>query len=154
NVAAVNSPFNTVVSGSLQALLEISREFERRGIQTAMLNSSHAFHSPMMNGIMDDFLRITRQIEYREPQLPIVSAVTGNFVTDGSMSTAEYWARQLLVPVKFSDSIRTLASTDYNVFLEVGPTPTLVTLGMETLEQTTSIYSWLYSLRRHSDEWQ
>ena len=152
-VAAINSPHDTVVSGLLQPLDQLSSEFELRGIRTRKLNVPYAFHSSLLDLVGDDFMRVARSIDYATPRLPIVSAVTGGFMSD-ALATPEYWARQLLMPVKFTDSMRTLAATDCSIFLEIGPHPTLTTLAQQTLGSGEGDRVWLYSLRRRADDWQ
>jgi acyl transferase domain-containing protein/acyl carrier protein len=151
-VAAVNSPLSTVVSGLLEPLSGLSNDLERRGIRAKNLKVAHAFHSSLLEALADDFMRVASGIEYAQPTLPIVSTITG-VVDDGTLSKPEYWARQLREPVRFMSSLNTLAETGCNVFVEIGPHPTLTTLAQQTLPSAEAGRVWLHSLRRRSDDW-
>ncbi|MEE8155552.1 MAG: SDR family NAD(P)-dependent oxidoreductase [Phycisphaerales bacterium] len=152
SIAAINSPSNIVLSGALEPLAEVQQELERRGFRCQSLNVAHAFHSPMMRAIEEDFKRIAGEIEFRDPTVPIFSTVTGDLAPAGSISTATYWARQLLLPVRFSDTVCRLSEAGIKVFLEIGPHPTLSALGQQTLANASSGHVWLHSLRRNADD--
>ncbi|ELS00023.1 type I polyketide synthase, partial [Gloeocapsa sp. PCC 73106] len=152
SVAAINGLENTVISGAKLAINDIIQILEKDGIKTQKLQVSHAFHSPLMEPILEDFESVAREINYAVPRLKIVSNLTGTIITD-KIATPEYWCRHLRQPVRFAEGIKTLTNCD--IFLEIGPKPTLLEMARSVLETTNeSSYSWLPSLRNNQSNWQ
>ncbi|ROP35695.1 acyl transferase domain-containing protein [Saccharothrix texasensis] len=119
DVAAVNGPSSVVLSGS-EAGVEavVSRLGDRR---TKRLVVSHAFHSPLMEPMLEEFRRIAEKVEYRAPGFPVVSTVTGAPAEDGDLTTADYWVRHARRAVRFHAAVEALVSRGVTRFLEVGP---------------------------------
>ncbi|MEU3688270.1 type I polyketide synthase [Streptomyces narbonensis] len=134
-VAAVNGPAAVVVSGDADAAEEIRAEWAGRGRRTRRLRVSHAFHSPHMDDVLDEFLRVTEDLTFEEPRIPVVSTVTGALVTSGELTSPAYWADQIRRPVRFLDAVRTLAAQDATVLVEIGPDAVLTALAEEVLAQ-------------------
>ncbi|MFF8835297.1 type I polyketide synthase [Streptomyces sp. NPDC015130] len=132
-VAAVNGPTAVVVSGDADAAEEIRAEWAGRGRRTRRLRVSHAFHSPHMDDVLDEFLRVAEDLTFEEPRIPVVSTVTGALVTSGELTSPAYWADQIRRPVRFLDAVRTLAAQDATVFVEIGPDAVLTALAEEAL---------------------
>jgi acyl transferase domain-containing protein/acyl carrier protein len=152
SLAALNGLENTVISGEKQAIHEIRQILEKQGIKTKKLLVSHAFHSPLMEPILDEFETVARQIHYSSPQLKIISNLTGNIATD-EIATPQYWCRHIRQSVRFADGINTLKDCD--IFLEIGAKPTLLGMGRTILESgNNKSYSWLPSLRTGQSDWQ
>lgn len=143
-IAGINSPENTVVSGHKDAIAEALGHFSAQGIETRQLNVSHAFHSPLMEPMLDDFLLVAAQINYTAPKIEVISNVTGELATD-EISTPEYWCRHIRLPVKFANSLETLKQKGCDLFLEIGAKPTLLGMGRECLPGKEN--SWVPSLR-------
>ena len=152
-IAAINHSANTVISGQKPAIEQVIRDFEQQGIKTTRLKVSHAFHSPLMQPMLKDFLEIAQSIRYSSPQIPLISNLTGEIATD-EIATPEYWCRHVCHPVKFAQSINTVAKEGCDIFLEIGPKPILSGMGSLVLasEQQTSNL-WLPSLR-FLEDWQ
>jgi acyl transferase domain-containing protein/NAD(P)-dependent dehydrogenase (short-subunit alcohol dehydrogenase family)/acyl carrier protein len=127
SIAAINGPENIVLSGKHEAIQACKADFEAQGIKTRQLKVSHAFHSPLMEPMIPNFERIAREITYSSPSLNLCSNLTAQLVTN-EITSPEYWCRHVRQPVRFSNSIETLFEQGYEVFLEIGPKPTL--LGM------------------------
>ncbi|MCA1568555.1 MAG: SDR family NAD(P)-dependent oxidoreductase [Acidobacteria bacterium] len=121
SIAALNGSERTVVSGPPAAVLELEAALSARGITSHRLATSHAFHSRMMEPVVEQFRDALRAITLRPPQLQYISNVTGTWITAADTTDPEYWVRHLLQPVRFYDGLRTLATVPRAVLLEVGP---------------------------------
>jgi acyl transferase domain-containing protein len=149
--AAFNSPQNTVISGEAQAVQAVCADLEAAGISTKKLQTSHAFHSPLMEPILAQFGEVAAQVTYAAPQLTIISNLTGCQLTKEEISP-DYWCRHLRCPVQFAQSLKTLHASGYEVFVEIGPKPTLLGMGRNCLSEQVGV--WLPSLRRGQEDWQ
>jgi acyl transferase domain-containing protein len=161
SLAAINGPENTVISGQRQAVKRVVDELHRQGIKTTTLKVSHAFHSPLMDPILDSFERVAREVRYSTPKIKIISNLTGQLVSQ-EITTAEYWVRHIRQPVRFADGVRTLQQQKMQLFLEIGPKPTLLGMarrcaevlnGEDNGEDKGSSVTWLPSLRQGRDDW-
>ncbi len=126
-LAAVNSPGNCVVSGPGEAVEAFAQELKKQEINYRPLHTSHAFHSAMMDPMLDQFEAKVNEIKLNEPQLPFISNVTGNWITVEDATDPRYWVRHLRCAVLFADGINELLNTDNKVFIEVGPGKVLST---------------------------
>ncbi|WP_217360034.1 acyltransferase domain-containing protein, partial [Anabaena sp. UHCC 0253] len=151
SIAAYNTPNSIVISGEKAAIREICNQLEQQNIKTKYLKVSHAFHSPLMSPMLAEFEKIAQQITYNQPKIPLISNLTGQ-KADATITTPKYWVSHISQPVKFADSINTLIELGYEVFLEIGPKPTLLGMGRQCLED--NIGTWLPSLRPGIEEWQ
>ncbi|MFI0255376.1 type I polyketide synthase [Streptomyces sp. NPDC017102] len=120
-VAAVNGPAAVVLSGDEAAVTEAAGIFAARGRKTRRLQVSHAFHSAHMDGMLEEFRRVARDLEFRAPRIPLVSTLTGDLVTAADLGSADYWVRHAREAVRFHDAVRTLDGQGVGTFLEVGP---------------------------------
>ncbi|MDA3647918.1 SDR family NAD(P)-dependent oxidoreductase [Saccharopolyspora indica] len=118
SIAAVNGPRSTVISGEEDAVLALADDLAAAGFTTRRLRVSHAFHSPLMDGMLDDFAKVAEGLTYHPPAAPIVSNLTGEPVES---TTAEYWVRHVRHAVRFADGIRWLADHGAGALLELGP---------------------------------
>ncbi|MFC3454335.1 SDR family NAD(P)-dependent oxidoreductase, partial [Amycolatopsis speibonae] len=125
NLAAVNGPTSVVISGEEHAVLAIAAEFAGRGHRTRRLRVSHAFHSPLMDPMLDEFTAALKDIRFEETEIPLVSTVTGEVLTEHS---AEYWAGQIRRPVRFHDAVLALRELGVTTVLEIGPDAALSTM--------------------------
>ncbi|GLZ29217.1 polyketide synthase [Lentzea sp. NBRC 105346] len=123
-IAGVNGPQATVVSGPEDAVLAVAAAFRR----TTRLNVSHAFHSPLMDGVLDEFHRVAQKLSFAAPTIPVVSNTTGDLATD-QIATPEYWVRHVRQGVRFHDGIKTLERLGVTTYVEVGPAAVLSALG-------------------------
>jgi acyl transferase domain-containing protein/acyl carrier protein len=115
--AAVNGPADVVVSGDEAACLELAAEWERRGRRVRRLPVSHAFHSPLMEPMLDAFAAHLRTVTFREPRL----AYETNLGPDHSWTDPGYWTEQIRRAVLFEPEVARLAAAGTSVFLEIGP---------------------------------
>jgi acyl transferase domain-containing protein/acyl carrier protein len=150
SIAAINGPQNVVISGAGSAIEAILENLAAEGIKAQKLKVSHAFHSPLMEPMLDSFKDVAASIHYNRPQLNIVSNVSGRMGGE-EMRTAGYWQQHVRAPVLFEAAIRTLNEQGYGLFLEIGPKPTLLSLGQRCLPEAKA--TWLPSLRTGREDW-
>ena len=149
SIAAVNAPRSIVLSGNGGAVEAIVKRLNERGVKTTALKVSHAFHSPMMDPILDEFRAEAATVNFKPPNKTLISNVTGKPWGDAQL-TAEYWVEQLRSAVRFSDGIAYAQSNKFQVFIEIGPKPTLLGLGRACLSTDYGI--WLPGLKPEA-EW-
>ena len=136
DLAAINGPSLCVVAGSREELAAFASKLEGDEIVTRELHTSHAFHSRMMDPVIDRFAACFEGIELREPSIPILSTVTNEWLTAKETTDPHYWARHLRETVRFHEAIvrRAEEATD-QIFLEVGPGQTLTGLARQSVNR-------------------
>lgn len=149
-VATINGPGETVVSGDGAAIATLVSALAAQGIEARPLEVSHAFHSPLLDPMLDAFEACAAGIAYGPIAIPLISNVTGKPFADGERPDAAYWRRHARQAVRFADSIATLADMDIGAIVEIGPHPTLLALIARALPDEP----WLKlpSLRRGRDD--
>ncbi|MFG2608511.1 type I polyketide synthase [Streptomyces sp. NPDC048514] len=125
-VAAVNGPDSVVLSGDEDAVVEV---VAGGGWKSSRLRVSHAFHSPRMVPMLEEFRRVAEGLEYREPRVGLVSNVTGEVVAGGLVCSAEYWVSHVREAVRFFDGLRALEACGVRRFVELGPAGVLSGMG-------------------------
>lgn len=133
SVAAINSPRSCVVSGPFTEVDSLERALADAGIACKRLHTSHAFHSSMMDPMLEGFAKELSRVELRPAKLPIISTRTGNWISPEAWTHPEYWVRQVRECVRFSQAIATACPLPDSIFLEVGPGQTLTTLALQSL---------------------
>jgi glutamate-1-semialdehyde aminotransferase/acyl carrier protein len=132
-VASVNGPLLCVVSGPSGSVDELEHALASEGVTCRELHTSHAFHSPMMDPVIEPFAELVSRIALSKPTTPFVSSVTGRFIEPHEATSTSYWARHLRESVLFSEGVRTLWEAPGRVLLEVGPRRTLATLARQQI---------------------
>ncbi len=151
SIAAFNGPRNIVISGREAAVKDCVAELTRQGKRGTMLRVSHAFHSALMDPILAAFERAVQKVRFQAPTLPLISNLTGR-EAGKEILTPRYWVQHLREPVMFARGMQTLEQAGVKAFLEVGPKPTLVTMGQSCITQGSPL--WAGSLRPERSDWQ
>ncbi len=150
DLAAVNSIKNCTVSGKKEDVHAFVEKLKEHKIKAIALNVSHAFHSGLMEPILEKFILFTKQFTFKQPEIPVISNLTGKEITKEDL-TAEYFANHIRNAVQFSKGIEYLQKKlNIDVYLEVGPSPVLVNLAKQTNTNSTAL--WLSSAKRDEDD--
>ncbi|MFF7459796.1 acyltransferase domain-containing protein, partial [Kitasatospora sp. NPDC008115] len=150
SIAAINSPDNLVISGDTTTITTIANHFHHQGRTTKRLPVSHAFHSPLMHPVLDDFHHIAQTLTYHHPTTPLVSTVTGTIPDNPDHWTdPTYWTNQIHQPVRFHQALQTLHHHNITHTIEIGPHPTLTNHATTTLPPNTT---HTHTLRRNQPD--
>jgi non-ribosomal peptide synthase protein (TIGR01720 family) len=154
SIAAVNGPRLCVVSGPKAAVDELEAALEKRGCTGQRLRTSHAFHSAMMDPIVEPFEEQLRDMRLQPPSIPFISNLTGDWIRPDEAIDPSYWARHLRQPVRFSQGIELLLAEPNRILLEVGPGTTLRALAAAhtAKHERTTILSSLPHVRDRESE--
>ncbi|MGC3003868.1 acyltransferase domain-containing protein, partial [Streptomyces sp. G35A] len=128
SLAAVNGPRSVVVAGDEDAADAVAAHFAALGRRTSRLRVSHAFHSPRMEAMLDDFRAVAATVAYAEPRIPVVSDLTGRLAAPGELTAPEYWVRHVRHTVRFADGVAALEELGTARLVELGPDATLTAL--------------------------
>ncbi|MFG3051523.1 beta-ketoacyl synthase N-terminal-like domain-containing protein, partial [Kitasatospora sp. NPDC048239] len=132
SVAAVDGPASVVVSGPVPDVTAVERWWRGRTRKVRRLRSAQALQSALVEPVLADYEKVARELAYREPQLAVVSALTGALAAPGELTDPEYWVRQLRATVRFGDGVQTLREQGVRTFVELGPDAVLAPLAEES----------------------
>ncbi|MEV5779014.1 beta-ketoacyl synthase N-terminal-like domain-containing protein, partial [Streptomyces antimycoticus] len=135
SMAAVNGPNAVVIAGDEEAALEIAGQWAEQGRKTRRLTVSHAFHSPRMDAMLDDFRKVVEGLSFAPPAIDLVSNVTGRMASEAEVCSPEYWVRHVREAVRFLDGVRALEGQGVTTFLEVGPDGVLSAMTQDSLTE-------------------
>lgn len=127
-IAAFNSPQDIVLSGPALQIEACQAQLQQQGIGCTPLQTSHAFHSAMMEPVLADFAQVLASVQLHAPVTPFISNLTGQWADPQQVSQSSYWLAHLRQPVRFADGVAVLLQQPDAVLLEVGPGKTLTTL--------------------------
>jgi pimaricinolide synthase PimS1 len=133
SIAAVNGPRAMVVSGAEQAVAKVEAHWSEQERKTKRLTVSHAFHSPLIEPMLEEFEVVANSLSYKEPETPIVSTLTGETLSPEQATDPAYWASQVRGTVRFADAVETLADQGVASFLELGPDGVLCAMAAAAL---------------------
>ena len=131
SVAAINAPSLCVVSGPTEAVAIFQHKLEKDSVMCRSLHTSHAFHSAMMDPIIEPFAEKVKRLQLSPPKTPYVSTLTGTWITAEQATDPMHWAKQLRTTVRFADGVQQLWQKPERVLLEVGPRMTCSTLARQ-----------------------
>jgi len=150
SLAAVNGPEHCVVSGPKIPIQEFARSLEQQGIACRALHTSHAFHSTMMDPMLESFRAEIAKVALHAPSVPFVSNLTGTWITPAAATDPTYWTKHLRNAVQFSRGLEELFQDPSRVFLEVGPGQVLTSLARQHPARSKS--SRVFASTRHPQE--
>jgi acyl transferase domain-containing protein len=130
-IASDNGPELCVVAGPHAEVDALAAEFAQAGVAARPLQTSHAFHSAMMDPVVGPFRALVQGVRLSEPKLPFVSTATGDWIKPEEATSPDYWARHLRLRVRFAEGVRALWAEPSRILLEVGPRSTLATLARQ-----------------------
>ena len=145
----MNGPANTVISGERSTVDAVAAGFAARGARVKPLRVSHAFHSPLVEPMLDDFEREVSSVNFEAPRVMLVSNLTGGLADLTVIGRAAYWREHLRRKVQFANSIRALAAQGITHFIEVSPHPVLLSMGSECVQDG----QWLPTMREGQSAW-
>ena len=151
SVAAYNGA-NTVLSGPTQDLDQAVAALEAEGLRCDWLETSHAFHSALLDPVLDEFESYANQFEFRSPQRTLVCNRTGAALGRTAKLDGAYWRRHARQPVEFAKSVSTLADLHCTMLLEVGPQPVLTAAAMRAWPDPATAPRAIPSLRRNKSD--
>jgi acyl transferase domain-containing protein len=130
-----NAPGSLVISGTAAPVTAIASRLTARGLRTQRLTVSHAFHSPLMAPMLEEFRRVAAAVEHAEPRLSWISNLDGRALgwTEWGHRMGDYWCRHVREAVEFGAGVRALAALGFEAGVEIGPHPTLISLAQQTL---------------------
>ncbi|MFE3940257.1 acyltransferase domain-containing protein, partial [Streptomyces goshikiensis] len=149
SIAAVNGPRSVVVAGDEHAAVAVANAFPDR--KSKRLSVSHAFHSPHMDGMLEDFRQVVEGLTFAAQRIPVVSNLTGALVSD-EMGTADFWVRHAREAVCFLDGVRALEAAGVTTYLELGPDGVLCAMAQACLTDDTRAAVFAPALRRERPE--
>ncbi|MCZ8379917.1 SDR family NAD(P)-dependent oxidoreductase [Mycobacterium sp. CPCC 205372] len=147
SVGAYNGP-NTVLSGPAEDLEKIVATFTDDAIRCTWLQTSHAFHSELLDPVLDEFESYAAQLTFAPPTLPLVCNRTGAVLTAQTPLDAQYWRRHSRQPVQFAESVRTVAALGCSVLMEIGPQPVLTGAAVQVWPEHLPAPRAIVSLRK------
>jgi acyl transferase domain-containing protein/NADPH:quinone reductase-like Zn-dependent oxidoreductase/short-subunit dehydrogenase/acyl carrier protein len=148
-VAAVNGPESVVVSGPLDALEELASALAADGVETRPLAVSHAFHSPLVEPVLDAFEAVASRVPHRSPRIPLITGLAGE---PAAALDSSYWRRQMREPVRFRAAVERAAASGCDAFIEIGPGAGLLGAARRCLPENG--FLGLPSLRRGRGDWE
>jgi acyl transferase domain-containing protein/acyl carrier protein len=151
SIAAINGPRNIVISGASADIEAVMSRLRADGVPAIDLNVSHAFHSPLMQPVLNAFEKVVREIPLQRPSMRLISNLSGCVVKEDDITQPRYWRDHLRQPVRFAASIQTLIESGCNIFLELGPSPSLLGMARDCASKPDAL--WLSSLRPGRDDW-
>jgi acyl transferase domain-containing protein/SAM-dependent methyltransferase/aryl carrier-like protein len=145
SIAAINGPERVTLAGEKQDLERAAADLESRKIEVKWLAVQQGFHSEQMDSMAGGFSELAARLATGNASIPLVSSVRGRCITSGELNAPEYWRCQVRDSVMFAQALEELVNQGCNVFVEIGPSPILISLGQEWLSDPERV--WTYSMR-------
>ena len=151
-IAATNSPDQTVISGAAEAVQKLCAELAGQGVRCTPLTVSHAFHSPLVDPILDAFEREAASVHYSPPRVRLISNLTGSVADATALTRPDYWRRHVREAVRFGEGLKSLAALSPDCIIEIGPHPTLIGFASAVFGNTSP--TLIPSLRKGRSDWE
>ncbi len=135
SLSVINSEDSCVVGGTNEAVNSFSEYLNQQGVRNQLLKTSHAFHSHLMEPMLEDFGQVLKTIEFSEPVKKYISNVSGTWVNAKEAIDPEYWIKHVRATVNFDKGLKTLLKEDASIFLEVGPGIVLTGIANKLIRQ-------------------
>ncbi|MET7370882.1 SDR family NAD(P)-dependent oxidoreductase, partial [Streptomyces sp. NPDC005566] len=148
DLAAINGPNSVVLSGTTEAIERYAAECAERGRRFTVLSVSHAFHSALMEPMLDEFAAVLAGLTFHPARIPVVSNLTGAVAEPGAMQQPEYWLNQVRQPVRFADAVAAAAEFGVTRYVELGPDGVLSAMAQDTATEA----DFIPLLRKDRDE--
>ncbi|MEU6162087.1 SDR family NAD(P)-dependent oxidoreductase, partial [Streptomyces sp. NPDC047130] len=142
DLAAVNGPTSVTLSGDVDAIEALEQRLRADGVRVKRLVVSHAFHSHLMEPMLDEFAAVAKSLTYHAPAIPVVTTAPGD------MAGPDYWVGQIREPVRFAEAVSLAHDSGATRFLELGPDGVLCALAQQSLGEGV----FVPSLRKDRDE--
>lgn len=139
SISAINGEKLCVLAGDTQTIEKIATDLNSKGLVCRRLQTSHAFHSHMMEPLAEVFTEMLQTFDLQPPSIPFVSNVTGTWITPEEATDANYWTKHLCKAVRFADGVSQLWKTHNPILLEVGPGQTLGSLALQCLDENIAV---------------
>jgi malonyl CoA-acyl carrier protein transacylase/acyl carrier protein len=149
DIAAINAPLSTVVSGQQAAIDKFKQYLDAQDIQYRELNVSHGFHSKLMEPMLESFYDEIKTLSFSKPVIPMISNVIGQRVDD-EVCNANYWVRHVRQPVDFFQGLEALCRDNVGCIIEVGARPVLSSQIKKIVPNSTSVLSIIDSYSDNS----
>ncbi|MEA5465540.1 non-ribosomal peptide synthetase/type I polyketide synthase [Leptothoe sp. PORK10 BA2] len=131
SLAVINGPSRCVVAGPHEAIDDLEQQWIQKGVDCSRLRTSHAFHSAMMEPILDSFRERVNAVQRQAPEIPFISNVTGMWITPSEATDPSYWVQHLRQTVRFAQGLELLLDEPDQILLEVGPGKALTTFALQ-----------------------
>ncbi|NJQ98130.1 MAG: type I polyketide synthase [Hydrococcus sp. CSU_1_8] len=156
SLSAINGSSMCVVAGTIESVTELEQKLSQQGLAVRRIETSHAFHSQMMNAIAQPFTELVKTVKLQPPKIPYLSNVTGTWITAEQATNPTYWTHHLCQTVRFADGVQQLWQKHQPIMLEIGAGQTLGSLAQQCLEKVSLadkivLPSLKYSYDRQSD---
>ena len=131
SISLINSPNLCVVAGAEEGVARFEEVLKEKGVLYRQVQNAHAFHSKMLDPIFDEFVNVVKQIKLKSPQIPYISNLTGNWISENEAASPVYWAKHATNTARFSDALQKAWQINNCILLEAGPGNTLGVLAMQ-----------------------
>ncbi len=138
SLAAVNTVNACVLSGPSEVIVKLAKQFKDQGVFCHILQTSHAFHSAMMEPMLSGFEEILEEVTFNEPSVPLISNITGKWLKPKEAQCKEYWLRHIRETVNFNGGLTELFKNKDAILLEIGPGNTLANLALQHTDKDKS----------------
>ncbi|MHC0066349.1 FkbM family methyltransferase [Nostoc sp. UIC 10890] len=150
SLSAVNGSSMCVVAGETDAVEALEQQLTQRGLACRRLETSHAFHSVMMEAIAPNLHELVKTFNLQAPKIPYISNVTGTWITAAEATDANYWVKHLCEPVLFAPGVQELWQQQHPILLEVGTGQTLSSFALQCIENNPAINQIVLPSLRYS----